>query len=90
MLLNIEITEAEIQAAIERKVRVAISDQTNSWRTDNYIKEQVKKHWQGAVDNLVKEALENSDKLRASIAAEVERKLKAQVSAAIKAATQKV
>ena len=90
MLLNIEITEAEIQAAIEGKVRVAISDQTNSWRTDNYIKEQVKKHWQGAVDNLVKEALENSDKLRASIAAEVERKLKAQVSAAIKAATQKV
>ena len=90
MLLNIEITEAEIQTAIERKVRVAIADQTNSWRTDNYIKEQVKKHWQSAVDGLVKEALENSDKLRASIAAEVERKLKAQVSAAIKAATQKV
>jgi len=90
MLLNIEITEAEIQAAIERKVRVAISDQTNSWGTDNYIKEQVKKHWQGAVDNLVKEALENSDKLRASIAAEVERKLRAQVYAAIKAAAQKV
>lgn len=90
MLLNIEITEAEIQAAIERKVRVAIADQTNSWGTDNYIKEQVKKHWQSAVDSLVKEALENSDKLRASIATEIERKLKAQVSAAIKAAAQKV
>ena len=90
MLLNIEITEAEIQAAIERKVRVAIADQTNSWGTDVYIKEQVKKHWQSAVDNLVKEALENSDKLRESIAAEVERKLKAQISTAIKAAAQKV
>ena len=55
MLLNIEITEAEIQKAIERKVRVAIADQTNSWGTDNYIKEEVKKHWQSAVDGLVKE-----------------------------------
>jgi len=86
MKLEIEITEEEIKSAIERKVRTAVADQANSYRTDDYIKEQVKAHWKAAVDSLISEALRDSEKLREKVRAEVERKLRLQVAAAIKAA----
>lgn len=85
MKLEIEITEAEIKSAIERKVRTAIADQTNQWSTDNYIKERVKSHWQNSVDTMVKDLLENSETLRQKIGAEVERKMRLKVAAVMKA-----
>jgi len=84
MKLEIEITEEELRSAIERKVRTAVADQTNSYGTDSYIKEQVKAHWKSAVDTLVEEALKNSTVLREKIAAELEKKLRAQLSAALR------
>ena len=84
MKLEIEITEDEIRGAIERKVRTAVADQTNVYNTDFYIKEQVKAHWKKAVDDLIAEALYNSPVLREKIAAEMERKLRAQLAAALK------
>lgn len=87
MKLEIEITEDEIRSAIERKTRVAISEQTNAYNTDVYIKEQVRAHWHKAVDNLIVEALGNSQVLREKISAELERKLRYQLAAAIKTAS---
>ena len=84
MKLEIEITEEELRSAIERKVRTAVADQTNSYGTDTYIKEQVKAHWKAAVDALVDEALKDSTVLREKIAAELEKKLRAQLAAALK------
>lgn len=84
MKLEIEITEDEIRSAIKRKVRTAIADQTNQWNTDAYIKAQVKEHWKLAVDRLVEEVLNDSKTLREKIAAELEKKLRAQLAAAIK------
>jgi hypothetical protein len=84
MKLEIEITEEELRSAIERKVRTAVSDQTNNYGTDAYIKEQVKAHWKAAVDALVAEALNDSKTLREKIAAELEKKLRAQLAAALK------
>lgn len=85
MKLEIEITEDEIRSAVERKIRVAVADQSNQWNVDSYIKERVKEHWKLAVDALVSEALNNSQALREKIAAELERKLRAQLTAAMKA-----
>lgn len=84
MKLEIEITEDEIRSAIERKVRTAVADQTNQWNVDSYIKERVKAHWQGAVDALVTEALNDSQVLREKIADELEKKLRTQLAAALK------
>ena len=84
MKLEIEITEEELRSAIERKVRTAVADQTNSYGTDNYIKEQVKAHWKAAVDAFVDEALKDSKVLREKIASELEKKLRAQLAAALK------
>jgi hypothetical protein len=84
MKLEIEITEEELRSAVERKVRTAVADQTNQWNVDSYIKEQVKAHWHSAVDALVAEALNDSKTLREKIAAELEKKLRAQLAAALK------
>ena len=84
MKLEIEITEEELRNAIERKVRTAVADQTNHYGTDAYIKEQVKAHWKAAVDALVAEALTDSKALREKIAAELEKKLRAQLATALK------
>ena len=85
MKLEIEITEDEIRSAVERKVRTAVADQTNQWGVDSYIKERVKEHWKLAIDALVSEALADSESLRAKIAGEIEKKLRAQLAAALKA-----
>ena len=90
MKLEIEITEDEIRSAVERKVRTAVADQTNQWNVDSYIKERVKEHWKLAVDALVSEALNDSKTLREKIAAELERKLRAQLTAAMKASNQRL
>ena len=84
MKLEIEITEDELKAAIERKVRTAVADQTNQWGADRYIKDQVNAHWKAAVDALVAEVLADSKTLRDKIAAELEKKLRAQLSAALR------
>ena len=84
MKLEIEITEEELRSAIERKVRTAVADQAFCYGTDVYIKEQVKAHWKAAVDAMVDEALKDSTVLREKIAAELEKKLRAQLAAALK------
>ena len=84
MKLEIEITEEEIKSAVERKVRTAIADQTNQWNVDQYIKDQVKKHWQGAVETMVLELLGESDVMKQKIRASIEAKLKGQITALMK------
>lgn len=85
MKLEIEITEDEIRSAVERKIRVAVADQSNQWGADEYIKKRVKAQWQTAVDAMILDALNNSQALRDKIAAELERKIRAQLAAAMKA-----
>ena len=84
MKLEIEITEAEIRSAIEREVRTAVADASNAWSSDDYIKKEVKAQWGPAVDTLIAELLASSASLREKIAAEIERKLRAQIGAALK------
>jgi hypothetical protein len=84
MKLEIEITEEEIKNAVERKVRTAIADQTNQWNTDQFIKDRVKAHWCSSIDAMVLEVLGDSKTLREKVLAEFEKKLRAQLSAALK------
>lgn len=81
MLYEIEITEAEIKAAIERKIRVAIADENNGYKADAYIKEMVKKHWAETVETLVKQELLNAPKIQEKINFAIEAKLKGQLQA---------
>ena len=84
MKLEIEITEAEIKSAIERKIRVAIADETNSWSADNLIKAAVKKHWGEAVERVIKECLADTPRIQEKIRVAIEAKLKGQLTAMMK------
>ena len=81
MKLEIEISEDDIRSAIERKVRVAIATETDSWKTDEAVKSKVRLFWQEAMEKIVKEELAKSDQLRAKVQAAIEAKLKGQITA---------
>ena len=87
MKLEIEITEEEIKSAIERKVRTAIADQTSNYGVEQYIKESVKSKWKEVVDRMVEEYLSDSEKLKAKVVSEVDKKLKAKIQAVMNMAT---
>ena len=87
MKLEIEITEEEIKSAIKRKVRTAIADQTSNYGVEQYIKESVKSKWREVVDRMVEEYLSDSEKLKAKVISEVDKKLKAKIQAVMNMAT---
>ena len=84
MKLEIEITKEEIKNAIERKVRVAIADQSNSWGLDTYIKEEVRKAIPPAISALIEELLADHDGLRNKVVEKIERAMTAKIQAALK------
>lgn len=84
MKLEIEVTEAEIKSAIERKIRAAIADETTSWQTDAYIKERIKFHWKEVADAAIRDACNDVPKLKAKIMHALEAKLKVQLNAVLK------
>lgn len=86
MKFEVEISEEELRAAIQSKIREGMAVLLNSYTTDIYIQEQIKRNWRQAVDALVLEALSDHKELRARISAELERKLRLQLTAAIKEA----
>ena len=85
MKLEVEIPEQEIKDALERKVRQAIAEQNTSWNAANEIKDRTKKAWCEAVESLLAEILGDSEELKRMVAAEVEKRIKARVTAALKA-----
>lgn len=85
MKLEIEITEDEIRSAMEAQIRTAIATYSNRWGADEDIQKQVKLHWHAAVDAMILDALNNSQALRDKITAELERKIRSQLTAVMKA-----
>ncbi len=84
--LELEITEAEIQAAAKEKVIGAVRAHVNSRYADGVINEAIKAQWGETVGPMVKEALRNSHALKEKIATEIEKKLRAQIATAMKIA----
>lgn len=84
MKLEIEITEDEIRSEVERKIRSAISTQSNYWNADKYIKDQVQSRWDATVSAIIQDVLNNSQVIREKVEAEVERKIRAQLASLMK------
>lgn len=84
MKLEIEITEDEIRSEVERKIRAAISTQSNYWNADKYIKDQVQSRWDATVSAIIQDVLNNSQVIREKVEAEVERKIRAQLASLMK------
>ena len=84
MKIEVEITEAEIKSAIERKIRVAIADEVNGWNADQFIKAQIKQHWREVADKMIQEQCAGSDILRGKIMVALENKIKGQLAAVMR------
>ena len=84
MKLQIEITEAEIKAAIERKIRAAIADESNSYSNEQWLKQQVAKLWKETAIKAIEERLADLPAMRTAITSTIEARLKAQIAAVMK------
>ena len=84
--LELEITEAEIQAAAKEKVIGAVRTYVASRYIEGSINEAIKAQWGETVGPMVQEALRNSPTLKEKIATEIEKKLRAQIATAMKIA----
>ncbi len=86
MKLEVEITEEEIRTTLESAVRSAVVFELSRWQLDDYIKNSVKAQRQTIVDAMIRDELNNSQVLRDKITAELERKIRAQLTAVMKSA----
>ena len=86
MKVEIDIPESKLNAALEQKVSALVTSEVASWVVRDYIVARIREQWQQAADVLVAEALANGPALRAKIAEETEKKLRAQLAAAMKQA----
>ena len=85
MKLEIEVTEAEIKDAIERKSRIAIAEYTDrTWLNDPFIRKLLQKYWEETVEKVIKEQCENSDAIKAIVIKRIEAKIQGQVTALMK------
>lgn len=86
MKFVIDIPESKLNAALEQKVSALVASEVASWVVRDYIVARIREQWQQAADALIAEALANGPALRAKIAEEIEKKLRAQLAAAMKQA----
>ncbi len=86
MKIEIEITDADFQAAAAEKVKAYIKQLANSWEMDNHIRAQVESAWKNAATQMVLDAVGNLPAIREAAQRELTEKIKKQLSAAMKVA----
>ena len=84
MKIEIEVSEDLVREEVQRQAAKAIADKLGHWDLKNAIDKVVKKLWDENVEQVVREELANSDKLRAKVAATLERKIQGQLTALMK------
>lgn len=80
MKIEIEVTPEEIKSAVERKVRLAIADQTTGYQFDNHLRDMVKKIWKEEVDKLIVEQIADSENIKKKILEHIEATLKRKIN----------
>ena len=86
MKIEIEVAEAEIKDAIERKARLAVAEYNDrKWINGPVISASIKKYWTETVDKIIKEQIENSDAIRQAVIKKIESRIQSQVTALMKA-----
>ena len=86
MKFEIEIPDEDIKLSIGRKVLSAVADLKQDWEFAEYIKTQVKAQWKANADAIMLDVLSDTALIRAQIVAELEKKIRSQLAAAMKSA----
>ena len=85
MKIEIEIPDEELRSVSTGSVRELIAACVKYWSTEVTIKKLVQAKFDALIVELVDEEMHNSDALRDKIRVELERKIRSQLNAAIKA-----
>ena len=84
MKIEIEVDEYMIREEVQRQAAKAIADRLCGWALKENLSKVLNKLWDENVDQVVREELADSDKLRAKVEAALERKIQGQLTALMK------
>lgn len=84
MEFQFNIDDSEIISEIEKKAHSVAVGLIRGWEIQQYIEAAVKKEVRGAIDSMITGILSDSPAMRASIVEKIEKKLTAQINAAMK------
>ena len=84
MKIEIEVNEDLVREEVQRQAAKAIAYRLGHWDLKNTLNRVLNKLWDENVEAVVREELANSDKLRAKVAATLERKIQGQLTALMK------
>jgi hypothetical protein len=85
MKFEVEISEETLKTACNEKVKLEISRFVESYPCEDSIKTKVRAAVPSAIDAILADVLSNSAELRAKVVAEVERKMRLQIAAVMRA-----
>lgn len=83
MQIIFELPDEEIQSIIKEKALSIAKGVISGWSLEQTIKAEITKQWQGAVADIVAEALSDLPSVREKVASALERKILAQLTAAM-------
>ena len=86
MKIEFEITDDEIREAMRDSIRIAVNNTLSHWNVRDQVEKMVKEQWPDAIRGVIDEMVSNHAKTKEIIAENIARKLRAQVSAALKLA----
>ena len=85
MKFEVEISEETLRAACNDKVKLEISRFVQSYQCEDGIRTKVRAAVPTTIDAIIGDVLSNSSELRAKVVAEIERKMRLQIAAVMRA-----
>jgi predicted transcriptional regulator len=82
--ITLTVTKEELKDALERKVRVAVSQYCESWNVERQVKDIINQEAPQILQELIREKLQDSEALKEQVRKALENKLKAQLTKVLK------
>ncbi len=86
MKIELEISDGDIRSHLEEAMQKAVRSELVAWKIDNVVAKMVRLRWPEVAEHMIEEAVKDSDVLRKTIALEIEKKIRANLARAMKAA----
>ncbi len=86
MKIGFEISDGDLRSALHDTIRIQVNAVLAHWSVKDQVEKMVKQQWPDAIRGVIDEMVSDHAAIRAKIAEEIAKKLRAQVAAALKQA----
>lgn len=86
MKIEFEISDDDLRAHLHDTIRIQVNSVLDIWSVKDQVEKMVKQQWPDAIRGVIDEMVSDHAAIRAKIAEEIAKKLRAQVAAALKQA----